>query len=70
MPGRTKKQEQPVTEDATMEDAPPSAQDEAGEAEDEQLEQDDEPEEVPQRVRIVRDPVFGFECSRTPTDSR
>jgi DNA-directed RNA polymerase I and III subunit RPAC2 len=49
MPGRTKK-----TEDANMEDAPPSAQPEANQdAEMEEEEEEEEEEAEPQRVRIL-----------------
>ncbi|KAK5990252.1 DNA-directed RNA polymerases I and III subunit RPAC2 [Cladobotryum mycophilum] len=61
MPGRTKKQEDPSSQDASMQDAPPSAQDEgnqdaemAEDAEVEAEEEEEEEEEVEvQRVKIL-----------------
>ena len=57
MPGRTTKEEA-ATQDANMEDAPPSAQpvenDAQMQAEEPEEEEEEEEEVEPQRVRIVR----------------
>ncbi len=52
MPGRTTKEE--ATQDANMEDAPPSAQVEDDRMEGEEEEEEEEEEIEPQRVKIVR----------------
>ncbi|KAH7329208.1 DNA-directed RNA polymerase [Stachybotrys elegans] len=56
MPGRTKPQEEPATQDTDMQDAPPSAQP-LGNADAEMAEQEEEEEEEeevePQRVKIL-----------------
>lgn len=66
MPGRTTKDEA-ATQDADMEDAPPSAQPAENDAQmeaEEQAEEEEEEEIEPQRVRIVRRPASLRMCAQ------
>lgn len=56
MPGRTTKEES--SQDANMEDAPPSAQPEVAEDANMEGEEEEEEETEPQRVRIVCDETY------------
>lgn len=61
MPGRTRKQDQPASQDVSMDDAPPAAEPELPDNEAEDEDQQEEEEEVieGQRVQIVGKPHLG-----------